>query len=1076
LAITPDGSRVYVAGWIKGIVFVIDTLPSSSTYNTILETLVLAPQGTEDIEGVAITPDGAHVFVASGSTVGNGTQNVYVIDSSPSSSTYNLVTKIPLTAEGFPPSVNITPDGTRAYVGGLINPTIAGGWGFSVINTANNSVVSAPLGPACEATSIAFTPDGTRGYAPGGQEVCVVDTAPSSSTYNTLVATVAFGGAPNGVAIGACPDADGDGLCDSWETNGVDVQTPSGPVFVDLHAMGANPKHKDIFVQTDYMVASDHTHKPDLSAIAAIVQAFANAPVANPDGSTGIALHVDCGSDCVMNPSNGTLWGSLSKANSLSHSPTLGAAAACNNCLYDWTNFLDLKSAHFPPERASIFHYAIFAHDLSFPDPAISGISRLPSTGMSDFIVSLGEWKDHVGSVWEQAGTFMHELGHNLNLHHGGNDDLDYKPNYLSIMNHLFQMSGLSILQPTTSNIVPGSFDYSRFSGSVIPPLNEASLDESVGLNGGPVLQTYGTAYWGFGPSCLNSQLNPPMTTPVTVVNGSIDWNCDGRIESTVAAEINLDSQLETLNSFNDWCAKEPLPCQLTNVVFRGGAIGALGVSSTSPPTTVSPTEITASQDAVITKTFSVVVAGGGILSVTPGGTATLSYTIMNRGISTDTYNIAAASTAGFADLSNVPSTISLDAGASAHISISVSVPPSAANGILTDVSVTATSQTGSTVMDRADTQITVNAGTIRPTTTPTVSPQPNAAGWNNTTANINLASVETGGSVAQITYSASGAQAIPSTVVPGTQASITINTEGSTIISYFGTDNAGNSEAPKTLTIQLDKTPPTIMGTRVPAANAQGWNDTSVSVSFSCADTLSGLAGSPPPSTLVSSQGASQSVSGTCQDMAGNSSTATVAAINIDTTPPTITVVTPLKGATYTANQDVFASYSCSDSLSGIASCAGSVPNNVKLDTSSGGAKTFVVNAIDLAGNSVSQTVNYSVISPCQYVTLGFKYTTVTRGSTDVFTGTVSSCTTTPQNVSLKFSLTGPLGPKACATSTTVMFATPQFTISPGTSKTVSFPFIIPKTACAGSYTVTATTILGGVPIDSSSASLTVK
>jgi len=42
-------------------------------------------------------------------------------------------------------------------------------------------------------------------------------------------------------------------------------------------------------------------------------------------------------------------------------------------------------------------------------------------------------------------------------------------------------------------------------------------------------------------------------------------------------------------------------------------------------------------------------------------------------------------------------------------------------------------------------------------------------------------------------------------------------------------------------------------------------------------------------------------------------------------------------------------------------------------------------------------------------------------------------------------------------------MFTTPQFTLAAGTSKTVSFPFIVPKNACAGTYTTTSATLLGG-------------
>ena len=36
----------------------------------------------------------------------------------------------------------------------------------------------------------------------------------------------------------------------------------------------------------------------------------------------------------------------------------------------------------------------------------------------------------------------MHELGHNLGLHHGGDDGVNFKPNYLSIMNYSFEILG----------------------------------------------------------------------------------------------------------------------------------------------------------------------------------------------------------------------------------------------------------------------------------------------------------------------------------------------------------------------------------------------------------------------------------------------------------------------------------------------------------------------------------------------------------------------------------------------------------------------------------------------------------
>jgi len=190
-----------------------------------------------------------------------------------------------------------------------------------------------------------------------------------------------------------------------------------------------------------------------------------------------------------------------------------------------------------------------------------------------------------------------------------------------------------------------------------------------------------------------------------------------------------------------------------------------------------------------------------------------------------------------------------------------------------------------------ATTQVATD--TTPPVTTVAASPGPNANGWNNANVTVTLNSTdnEPGGTgMKGITYAASGAQTIPSTIFGGASTSLVISAEGITTITFFGTDNAGNVETPKTLTIKLDKTPPIITPTRTPLPNANGWNNANVTVSFQCADSLSGLAaGSPPAPTTLSTEGGNQSVSGTCQDLAGNSASATVTGINIDKTPPAV-------------------------------------------------------------------------------------------------------------------------------------------------------------------------------------------
>jgi len=206
------------------------------------------------------------------------------------------------------------------------------------------------------------------------------------------------------------------------------------------------------------------------------------------------------------------------------------------------------------------------------------------------------------------------------------------------------------------------------------------------------------------------------------------------------------------------------------------------------------------------------------------------------------------------------------------------------------------------------------------PVTTATLSPAPNAAGWNHSDVTVTFAaSPASGGLVQSITYSGSGAQSIPSTTVAGNHASVTITAEGTTTLTYFATDATGISEAPNHATIKLDKTPPVIAGSRTPGPNTFGWNNTDVAVSFTCTDALSGVASSSAPTTL-STEGAGQSVTGTCTDVAGNAATATVSNINIDKTPPATTAsVSPTPNAAGWNRTDVAVTLTASDALSGV-------------------------------------------------------------------------------------------------------------------------------------------------------------
>jgi hypothetical protein len=177
----------------------------------------------------------------------------------------------------------------------------------------------------------------------------------------------------------------------------------------------------------------------------------------------------------------------------------------------------------------------------------------------------LGCFDDGIGTIDQQAGTFMHELGHNLGLAHGGSDEVNYKPNYLSVMNYSFQMGGLII------NGVEGHYDYSRFE---LPILNESQLSEQYGLNGSSEVDNYGTKFHITFPYLCIPDWESYLFTIAENANGPINWDCNiGIDQDPIQEDVNGDGVISTLHSYDDWA----------NLNYTAGAIGSEG----APPSIV---------------------------------------------------------------------------------------------------------------------------------------------------------------------------------------------------------------------------------------------------------------------------------------------------------------------------------------------------------------------------------------------------------------------------------------------------------------------------------------------------------
>jgi hypothetical protein len=199
---------------------------------------------------------------------------------------------------------------------------------------------------------------------------------------------------------------------------------------------------------------------------------------------------------------------------------------------------------------------------------------------------------------------------------------------------------------------------------------------------------------------------------------------------------------------------------------------------------------------------------------------------------------------------------------------------------------------------------------------------------------------------------------------------------------------------------------------------------------------------------------------------------------LTTDALPPTISITAPAAATAYSAYQKVKAAYACTDTESGVASCSGTLPVNSYIDTAPTNGlstpKSFTVNAMDNVGNAAPPvTVNYSV--SCNYAAVGISPSTVTRPGIVNISASVIDCMSAPQNVKVQFSLSGPIG-RNCGNASSLLLTTPPFTIKSGTSSSITFPFPILRNACAGTYTVTTTTLQGSTTIDTVNSTLTVQ
>ena len=347
-------------------------------------------------------------------------------------------------------------------------------------------------------------------------------------------------------------DTDGDGICNGWENNsgypaecpgpGLCIRNGSAPIVPyflgctpgTTHWSTAcpSPSKADLYYEIDWMLG----HKPSDDVISAVSDTFANSNYTALNGVDGITFHAQLSEELPHVDKLRWLGVKLFPGFDqlkywwFGNDTERGYTIPNENLTGNWNKYQRSM-------KAQVFHYAIFAHQ-QFESNYLtaSGIAETPG---NDVLISLGTFDGKVGTKEQQKATLLHEIGHNIKLNHGGGDTIGCKPNYLSVMNPSLQFD----------NGTNRPLDFSR---SQLATLDESSLSEPAGV---------GVS----SPSGLNTVFCPG--TVISPTGQGIDWNKDGTVAGTVAADINYCSQIQAcvdnstgqvkpgqvLNGFKDW-------------------------------------------------------------------------------------------------------------------------------------------------------------------------------------------------------------------------------------------------------------------------------------------------------------------------------------------------------------------------------------------------------------------------------------------------------------------------------------------------------------------------------------------
>jgi DNA/RNA endonuclease YhcR with UshA esterase domain len=261
---------------------------------------------------------------------------------------------------------------------------------------------------------------------------------------------------------------------------------------------------------------------------------------------------------------------------------------------------------------------------------------------------------------------------------------------------------------------------------------------------------------------------------------------------------------------------------------------------------------------------------------------------------------------------------------------------------------------------------------TVAPTTDIALSAEPNTNGWFTGDVTVTL----TGHDLSPLTTE----YALNDGAFAAYTGPFTVSAEGTTVVNYRSTDANGNVEDVKSYTIQLDKTAPVSDVQLSDVANANGWYNKDVNLTFTATDAASGVNAievkvndgewiATSGNLTVSTEGTT-TVQYRAVDKAGNTEAAKSLTVQLDKTAPTV-ALTQDGQAVHNVNIDGTLSFglAVNDALSDILSQdlildgnrieAGAKLSALNLGL---GEHTVKATATDKAGNETTVTYTFVI------------------------------------------------------------------------------------------------------------------